>query len=274
VASTDHAENLKNPAGRLYEFLNYCANNGQSNGPLLPVFTGYLELPNDLTPTVFRALADLREQPDLFRREAAAMTSLPIPMELFIGDVDQVDNALARITNFGSQLSELRQHYDAGTLRGLRTASAIFNSASAMTGDIPGDKLGEIRGLVEALVALLTEDDTIDGDLRLLLYRYVDAIRRALDLYKINGIAGLNDVNNLLHGSLHSQPAVVAKVVKNSRLKEVVGGILIALNLVTAFGNSAIAIEGGLDSLHELTAPDVTNVAPPHTGGGDGIPQA
>ena len=269
---SDEQGHLRNPAGRLYLLLDFCMHEGQPNGAILKTLTKYLEVPNEYSPTLFRALADWNEQPQLMRSEVEALTNPALSHEELLEDLPQVEAALYDLTSYaGNSLDHALRHYDKGTLRGLRHTSFILNGASGFKIPIPDDKLDEVKDLAEALIASLASDSVLDPGLRRMLYEHADAIRRSVDLYRVGGLDAVLGEFDRLMGFLNRRPELRAAVVKEPKLKKAVGGLLIALNLLAGLGNAAVALEQGVGGFMELTSLTsmTETIAPGATGEGD-----
>lgn len=252
---SDTQGHLRNPAGRLYLLLDYCVREGQPNGHILKTLAKYLGIPAQYSPTLFRALAEWNEQPQLMRNAVEALPNPALSHEELLEDLPQVEAAIRQLTSaLGSTLDHALQHYDKGTLKGLRHASLILNGASGFTVPIHDDKLDEVKDLAEALIASLTSDSTLNLEFKRALYEHADAIRRAVDLYRVGGLDAVLGEFDRLMGFFNRRPEVVAAVVREPKLKKAVGGLLIAMNLLAALGNAAVALESGVSGFLELTS--------------------
>ncbi|MGY4857099.1 hypothetical protein [Cryobacterium sp. AP23] len=238
---------------------------GQPNGPILKTLTKYLEIPNEYSSTLFRALAEWKEQPQLMRNEVGTLTTPALSHEELLEDLPQVEAALSDLTtNLGTSLDHVLRHYDRGTLKGLRHTSMILAGASGFKVPVPDDKLDEVKDLADALIECLTSDSTLESELKRMLYEHADAIRRSVDLYRVGGLDAVLGEFDRLMGFLNRRPELRVAVVKEPKLKKAVGGLLIAMNLLAAIGNAAVALESGVGSFLELTsATSVTETVAP-----------
>lgn len=252
---SDELGHLRNPAGRLYLLLDYCVREGQSNGPVLQTVTKYLEIPNEHSSTLYRALAEWKEQPQLMRNEVEALSNPALSHKELLEDLPQVEAALSDLTaGLGNTLDHVLRHFDNGTLKGLRHTSMLLAGASGFKVPIPDDKLDGVRGLAQDLITSLTSDSTLDPRLRRILYEHAEAIRRAVDLYRVGGLDAVLAEFDRLMGFLNRRPDLVAAVVKEPKLKKAVGVLLLAMNLLAGLGNAAVALEHGVGGFLELTS--------------------
>lgn len=254
---------LRNPAGRLYLFLKYVKESGVPNGQLLPVVTRYLDLPAQYTPTLFTALADLQSQPQLLREQVEALVEPPLPVPVLLEELPAAEAAIETIVPaLQDQVQNARNRYTDGTLKSLQFTSHVLNNATGMKTPIPDNLLDDVRARAEDLIALLTEDDTLDPDLRKVLFTHADGVRRSVDLFKVSGLeAVLADFDRFL-GMLRRQPQVIAEVKEKPTLLDRLQALLLALNIIAGAGNAAVAIGHGVEGLQELTQLPVSVVAP------------
>jgi hypothetical protein len=143
----------------------------------------------------------------------------------------------------------------------LETTSHVLSSYVATMSDIEDDALEGIKKLAQEIIALATEDESLDADARAAILRYASRIVVAADLYKVTGPQALIDeLDRFYSEQKRIQPATSAPL--KQKLGRLVGAIVVAVELFGAPVNVANAIEyyGGAFELTQLTeapaAPD------------------
>lgn len=253
-----------NPAGRLFLFLEHLNTHGSVNENSLPTVASYFGLPPHYSVRLFVALASLLEQPDLMRVQVNSLTDPPLSHEDLLQDLPEVETTLQTLTsNLGVSLGQIRNQYRETTLRGLRTTSQILNRAGVFTASVPEENLTQVKRLAEALIDVVTNDDAMDAELRRVLYFHANAVRDAVDRYRVGGIDEVLSEFDKLMGLLSRRPDIVDKTIKTPKVRPLLGGLLLAFNLIAGMGNAAIAIEGGVERWIELTESSTLEIAPP-----------
>jgi hypothetical protein len=254
---------LNNPAGRLWRFLDYSFQSGSQDGPILPVWATYLEIPANHSSAMYSALAKIRALPDETAAAIRELVNPPIPIDRLLENLPRAEEALEfGCAQLGSRLLELRGRYDAGILSGLETTSFILNSANILTPDPSDDALEQIRSSAEDILDLLLRDDTIDAELRRLLYEHASAISRSLDLFKIFGLEGVLGEYDRLIGNLARKPDLVDKISKHGDVLARLRKLITALGLIASLVNSGVSIESGVHKALQIDPSHVSVQAP------------
>lgn len=248
---------LRNPAGRLYLFFVHCESHAPGLVGTLQSVAEYFGLPpHQFTPELFRALSELTAQPDLMRASAVALEPSDQRSDL-LKVIPEVEEALGHLLGgliHGHPKDFLTMHDGAITSR-LEAASRALNGARTIGSPITSDRLSNLKDLAQAIIDTLADDDAIDGKLRSLLFHHAARIREAVELYKIGGLEAVLAEFDRLRGTLERSPESTALILQKPKLKDRVGALLLALNVIAGLGNTAVALEQGAGAIAELMAP-------------------
>jgi hypothetical protein len=90
-----HDEHSRNPAGRIYSFLEYC-NTHYEGGTLQSTLPSYLEIDSTSTSDLYLGAAELLQQPAKMRRAIESLTVQPqVPVASLLEDIPRIETAFA-----------------------------------------------------------------------------------------------------------------------------------------------------------------------------------
>ncbi|WP_382303941.1 hypothetical protein [Herbiconiux sp. UC225_62] len=240
---------MKNPAGRLWLFLNDSTNNGVGpNTAILNSWSEYFGLEAHPTPEFLEAVAKVVALPQAIRSVVEGLIAPPVPKEYLVDELPKAENALTLAVNFSETIGNFRGRYDAGTLKSLEFCSHVLNSSVPRFIEVDKDTLSQLHDLLEDLMNLIRNDESLTADVKRILFEHTSAMSRAVDLYKISGVDAVVTEFDAFRGHLARAPEVVAAAKRSQgiwkKLEEVSAKVTVILVLLHA----PFAVAGDLDT--------------------------
>ncbi|TFC15217.1 hypothetical protein E3O19_08795 [Cryobacterium algoritolerans] len=199
-----------NPAGRLFEFLNYVwLASDQLDAK--SVWGLYLDvIPEQEPAKFFRAIGGVLALPDEVRTSVAGVQDGPFSRERLLRALPAAEAALSIAPQLPSySVAQMKLHYDKGTLADLETCSELLSHGRQGGRDIEfagmENSLAGIRSLADEIKVEATESG-LPSDVATLLWRNADAIVRAVDMYRILGTESVIREFDAFVGSLVTKP--------------------------------------------------------------------
>ncbi|MCI4657136.1 hypothetical protein [Cryobacterium zhongshanensis] len=213
-----------NPAGRLFEFLNFV----WSQPDQLPASAAWAQylLPgaDKEQATFFKAVGIVLTLPREIRASVALLPPGPFASERLLRALPAAEAALSIAPQLSAvTVSQMKAHYDRGTLADLEMCSELLSHGRPGVGQEIQDEDEPSLDAIRRLANEIQEEATESGlpqEVAALLWRNADAIVRAVDLYRILGQDGVIREFEGLVGSLVTKPAAFSAVQKSSSLRE------------------------------------------------------
>ncbi|MDK8172283.1 hypothetical protein QP735_07035 [Curtobacterium citreum] len=102
------------------------------------------------------------------------------------------------------------------------------------------DLLDTVTSTATELADLLADDDTLEPDVRELLFSLADGLRRSAQTFKMTGAEGVARERDLLVGRLTTNVGLREHVRSHPRAVEVIGRFLTRTTLVASFFTTAV----------------------------------
>jgi hypothetical protein len=174
-----------NPAGRLVDILS-AARRSKDDERSRSVWGKVFNIDEKNTGELLRALADLIH---LVHETRSALEKIPdIDHKLYLRPFTRIDTALSNI-NLDAGWTHWKSQFDEHLITQLQYASDKLGRISG-TSTIKPEKLNEIRNQLDSLTQAILESD-LPEELKGLLVRNVEDLRRAVLSYQIRGLEGI-----------------------------------------------------------------------------------
>ncbi|MBY8888058.1 hypothetical protein K7472_24920 [Streptomyces sp. PTM05] len=241
------AEHLDNPAGRLHALLlELHRRHSQSpQGALAWDALAAITVPQygASSPEAVVALAQVLALPMEIRDAVAAFTVDDVDeMEHLLEHLDEVESALALMTNRGQNLQQFFIKFAPGcdvprsaAVGRLSTCSRALRSYRPEP-VISAEDLSRIEQAITSLMSDVAEME-LEPDARILLLRHLHAMLRAVHQVRITGCAPLEESLDAFVGALVRQPTAVAQLEDR--------GVLPRLTKLGQMINAAVAVANG-----------------------------
>jgi hypothetical protein len=228
---------INNPAGRLHDFLSYCWNNGGAR-PLHTTWGSYLVGEEHFEVDYATAIAELSALPNQIR---SAVEGLPrnqaTPTAFLLAQIPKLQSVLFfGLLNQTGQTTSFNAQYDQGDLARLEMTSEILGGLAPK--GVTANVLGEIKRLGAEIAKLLAEDDSLEPDVRDLLFDLSDGIRRIVASYGVRGPESIARERDLLVGRLVNNPQLAARLFGHKEARHLVRDTVLAATVALTFFNT------------------------------------
>jgi len=247
---------INNPAGRLHDFLAHCWSNNVAQTRISDVWSEYCQA-EDGTVAYAHSIADLLSLPAQIRRalEGAPRSSIT-PTSFLIAQLPRLDEALSwGFIHQREWISGFLKQYDQGDIARVELMSQMLGGLAPS--GVTSGTLTELTDLSEQITNLVTEDDSLESDLRELLLDLANGIQSVVHAYAVRGPEALARERDLLIGRLMSNPALAAKLVDNQRARRLVQRtVIVATAALTFFNLGAQAMDNApkvIDHVQHVT---------------------
>jgi hypothetical protein len=228
---------INNPAGRLHIFLEHCLEAPPAI-PLSAIWDGYFS--DSYSAYDFAtSMADLLSLPQQMRSALQGVPAAPTMPTAYL--LEQIPN-LEDILRFGmfhldSPTSAFQKRYSAADLVRLEMASHTL--VGVAPGGLSEDVLRDVVSLASELTKLLVEDNSLEPDVRDLLFDLSDGVRRVSESYELRGAVAIARERDLLVGRLINDPQLAAKLLGHKEATHLVRNIFLATAAAVAFFNTS-----------------------------------
>jgi hypothetical protein len=223
-----------NPAGRLWEFLNYMTERRSNQVQLLSACAEYLSVPPVLSKDLYEGLGALVALPDEIDL-ALDSYDAHLPKEYLLRSLPEARNALAHLSSLHTGTDTFCAQYNNATLLGLEGCSYSLSSLKRET-PVEAETLSEVQKLAQAILDILAADEDLDEQVKAVIFNHAESILLASNKVRVRGAAALLDERDRVIGSLIRNPEVAGLVGKTSagrNLFDLLTKITIALTLVS-----------------------------------------
>jgi hypothetical protein len=224
-----------NPAGRLWEFLNYMTERRSNQVQILSVCAEYLGVPPVLSKDLYQGLGALVALPDEIEL-AVGSYDAHLPKEYLLRPLPEARAALAHLSSLHTGTDAFCAQYTNATLLGLEGCSYSLSSLKRET-PVEAETLSEVQKKAQAILDILAADEDLDEQVKAVIYDHAESILSAANKVRVRGAAALLDVRDRVIGSLIRTPEMTGLVGKTSagrNLFDLLTKITIVLTLVSA----------------------------------------
>jgi hypothetical protein len=228
---------INNPAGRLHRFLQYCYNNNE-NVQLHRVWKGYFGDSDTVRRDYAGTLAEISSLPEQMRSAIEGLpSSKSVPTAFLLSQIPELEGILAwGVLNQTASAAKFNERFGLGDLARLEVVSQIL-AGSAPTA-VTTDVLQEIGSLGLQITELLASDETLESDVRDLLFELSEGIRRTVFSYAVRGPESLARERDLLVGRLVNNPQLAAKLLGHKEARHLVRKTVLAATVAMTFFNT------------------------------------
>ena len=223
-----------NPAGRLWEFLNYMSERRSNNVQLLTACSEYLDVPPVLSKDLYKGLGALVALPDEIEL-AISSHDTHLPKEYLLRPLPEARNALAHLSSLHTGTDTFCAQYSNATLLGLEGCSYSLSTLRRET-PVEAETLSEVRKKAQAILDILAADEDLDEQVKSVIFDHAESILSAANTVRVRGAMALLDERDRVIGSLVRNPEMAGRVGKTSagrNLFDLLTKITIALTLVS-----------------------------------------
>lgn len=224
-----------NPAGRLWEFLNYMVERSSNQVNLLTACSEYLSVKPVPSRDLYEGLGALVALPYEIQ-ESLDSAQTQLPKEYLLRHLPEAVNALAHLTTLNTGTDVFCAQYNSATLLGLEACSYQLLSLNRET-PVETETLSEVRKLAQAILDILAADEDLDEHVKRVIFDHAESLLRASNMVRVRGAAALLDERDRVIGSLIRNPEMVGLVGKTSagrNLIDLLTKITFALTLLSA----------------------------------------
>lgn len=237
------------PAARLHGLLDDCkrSNGSQRTGGQ---WAAYFELEEDSVAYI-QTLAQVALLPVEIREafESLRAAGATVPYDFFLEPLPQLEAAIYfGVQNQRAQLMHFAQKYSDTQVAVLAAASATLKAHAAPSVDA-SDLLDTVAAIADDLSTLLADDDTLEPDVRALLYTLADGLRRSAQTFKMTGTEGIAQERDLLIGRLLANPGLQRNVRRHSNVVAVIARFLRGTERAASFYNTAVEAGDGVQGM-------------------------
>lgn len=230
------------PAARLHGLLDHCRRNNGSHA-LSQSWSSYLGLDPSSVAYV-EAVAQMCVLPDQVRSAFDGLQSkgVSIPYKFFLEPLGELRAALIfGAQNQSGETGAFVQRYTEAQTERVLAASALLAGHSPQPADA-SDLLTTVASTADELSALLADDDTLEPDVRALLYSLADGLRRTAQTYNVTGAEGVAQERDLLVGRLATNPGLADNVRHHPEVMTVLVRFLEKTLRVASFFTTAVTV--------------------------------
>lgn len=223
-----------NPAGRLWEFLNYMTQRRSNTVQLLTACSEYLGVPPVLSRDLYKGLGDLVNLPDEIEL-AISSHDTHLPKEYLLRPLPEARNALAHLSSLHIGTETFCSQYTNATLLGLEGCSYSLSSLDREA-SVEAETLSDVQKKAQAILDILAADEDLDEQVKSVIFDHAESILSASNRMRVRGAAALLDERDRVIGSLIRNPEMAGRVGKTSagrNLFDLLTKITIALTLVS-----------------------------------------
>lgn len=262
---------VNNPAGRLHIFLEHC-HGAPGAIPLASVWDGYFS--DSYSGYDFAtSMADLLSLPQQMRSALEGVPTAPTMPTAYL--LEQLPN-LEEVLRFGmfhldSPTSAFQKRYSEADL--VRVEMASHTLAGVAPQGLSEDVLRDVASLASQLAKLLVEDNSLEPDVRDLLFDLSDGIRRVSESYQLRGAVAIARERDLLVGRLINDPQLAAKLLGHKEATHLVRNIFLATAAAMAFFNTSATTAENVPKMIDNVSKVVEMIAPIGEAVHDGVQQ-
>ncbi|MFJ6359210.1 hypothetical protein [Pseudarthrobacter oxydans] len=227
----DHSAN---PAGRLWEFLNYMATRRSNQVQLLSACADYLGVPPVLSKDLYEGLGALVALPDDIE-SAVSSYNAHLPKEYLLRPLPEARTALAHLSSLHTGTDTFCAQYNDATLLGLEGCSYSLELVKRER-PVTAETLGEVQKRAQAILDILAADEDLDERIKAVIYEHAESILSASNKVRVRGAAALLDERDRVIGSLVRNPETTGLIAKTSagrNLFDLLTKITVVLTLVS-----------------------------------------
>ncbi len=186
LSTEDHMAESLDPAARLHGLLDYCKNVASQSSRTGGQWANYLGLDEDSVAYI-QALAQVTLLPTEVRSafEGLRAAGATVPFDFLLEPLSEIEEAIFYgVQTQSSQLSGFTGKYTAASVAIVAAASATLKAHAGPPVDAT-DLLDTVAATADDLSTLLADDDTLEPDVRTLLYTLADGLRRSAQTFKM-----------------------------------------------------------------------------------------
>lgn len=224
-----------NPAGRLWEFLNFMNERRSNKIQLLSACAEYLGVPPVLSKNLYEGLGSLVTLPDEIEL-AIGSHDTHFPKEYLLRPLPEARSALAHLSSLHTGTDTFCAQYSNATLLGLEGCSYSLSSLKGET-PVEAETLREIQEKAQAILDILAADEDLDQQVKAVIFADAESILAAVNKVRVRGAAALLDERDRVIGSFIRNPNMFGLVGKTSagrNLFDLLTKITIVFTLVSA----------------------------------------
>lgn len=249
---------LSNPAGRLYRFLEHCAQEN-GNDTVLQGWRRYLELPEGSSAVeILTGVAPFFPLPDLIAEQLMTMDDADEHLDDFAPALDAAREALSIAVESTVHMTQMQRRFNPGHVQALRHCSRVLQRLPS-AGLPSDDQLNEVRASAQSLVDAILAASDLPATVRETLLGYANAAIRDVDLFKVGGLDALVREANRFRGQVATSPGSMLPPAKEEGVWANLKRFATALGIVVAISHAPIAIGEDIEAykqqLLSITAP-------------------
>ena len=233
---------LGNPAGRLYRFLEHCAQE-ESEDSILNGVGRYLGMSaKAITPTrVLSTIAPLFELPGNAIGRLRVLPDRAEHIEDYEPALMAASAALGCLAQANAKMAVMQRTYNAGDVRALRACSRVLGKEprSAVATD---DQLDEIRVRALELVDAIRNSDTLPTEVSQTLLGYAYDALEGVDYYRVGGTDALVKSSDQLRGQAFRDPGFLTAAASEKKIWPAIVRFSEALLVVSVLTHTPLAI--------------------------------
>ncbi|WIB65361.1 hypothetical protein [Curtobacterium sp. MCBD17_040] len=237
------------PAARLHGLLDHCRQHSGVQS-LSSTWGTYLEVaPN--TVDYVQAVAQLVLLPGEVRTAFANLKNqgVSIPYDFFLEPLPSIEGALAfGVQGQSGQTVDFVLRYSEAQTDRILGASALLKGHAASPVDA-SSLLETVASTADDLSALLADDDTLEPEVRELLYSLADGLRRTAQTFKISGAEGVARERDLLVGRLAMNNGLQQEVGRHTKVMDVIARFLRSTAFVASFFTTAVTADEDVEKI-------------------------
>ena len=254
----EHEEYLRNPAGKLYLFLDHTLNAPvPANATVRELWAAYFDVEPNSTD-LLRLAAQMVLLPAEIERQVHELRNPVSPKAKLLKHLPSANAALSFVSGMDQEHTRVRQQFDPGTIASLDTLSDILNYDKH---SFPaGASLENLRRLAEELREEIMGDESLDADLAKILLHHVGRIFATLNDVAVFGVEPLVDELDRLRGEVFRTPSFVQRAKRSPTFFQKFKELMIAATLLTTTLDSTLNLINSGAEMLELLQPDPTVV--------------
>ena len=243
------AESL-DPAARLHGLFDYCKNVASQSSRTGGQWANYLGLDEDSVAYI-QALAQVTLLPAEVRSafEGLRAAGATVPFDFLLEPLSEIEEAIFYgVQTQSSQLSGFTGKYTAARDSINPPPSPRLKAHAGPPVDAT-DLLDTVAATADDLSTLLADDDTLEPDVRTLLYTLADGLRRSAQTFKMTGSEGIAQERDLLVGRLSTNPGLQRNVRRHSNVVALLVRFLRGTERAASFYNTAVEAGDGVQGM-------------------------
>lgn len=226
-----------NPAGRLFDILDSARRqNGKESAR--KAWASVFEIDPSDTSALLQMLAELI---NLAGETKASIQKLDdVDHELHLKPFTKIEALLSRIS-LDSNWDNWKNQLDEVTLYGLQFSADKLSRRSGFS-KLPEDEINSIRAAADDLFNVVSDSD-LPVELKALLLRNLESIRRAFATFKLQGIDGIhNEIERSFGSILLHRDAIKASKVEDQEIWEAFFNLVDRLNKLVALARNSTVL--------------------------------